>query len=695
MEKWKLLLLLVFTLNGVGKLYATESDSITGSSCAIKLYYDSINSKYCLEPANENHGKWVYIRMGNTNDRTTYIYTDCDTIFIENALRKDTVKVKGEYKFYSLCGLYTRDKKQRSDVMAGYVVGDTTTQTMQNKGQSMRLLTVQNNKPRKNYIIKKKNCYIDSLSIKLGETENDTTLLSLIIRPMHSNNSEKIKKSITVRIEVSRYEKKDTIYMLKSKLNENTILFDTLTISPLDTIKSIVLTKKLKDCLKIDNCSNDSNVQIQVSIKEKKEIVDDIAFESKFTVTPQTTFNERFKESSTAEIKLNGIIFTEQGVSKCVMVLPLRIESHKNTFRILSIIGTCVIISVLLLLLSLLFKSKKQSQVISPSSNFKCLFKYKKRGPIEDELEKLKTQLKTAQKEAKTAKEEAEKVKKEAEKTQTEAEQLKQEAQSQRNEVENIKKEALEKQANSLQIKFDNEKKALNDQHQRDLSQKDDELAKATQENQKLKEENNELNSKVNIGREQLYKQVMYFMDEAAKLCDELENNLIPVIAADDIYKDTIQRIKLDQGAMKSKIERLDKENMDLDQLRENIRNIAINHTKQLGWISVVAKLNSYGKLPEINKVFRERGLETYRLEYIWGTITAMLGCVDVVLIIPAVLSSKFEEEYYQFNNEDVWINQFCQDISIYDYKGFLLDIYEVGYKISGLEIKKPIVYYL
>ena len=70
-----------------------------------------------------------------------------------------------------------------------------------------------------------------------------------------------------------------------------------------------------------------------------------------------------------------------------------------------------------------------------------------------------------------------------------------------------------------------------------------------------------------------------------------------------------------------------------------------------------------------------------------------MLGAVDMAIIIPAVLATKFSEKAYNYENDDIWIDKFFPNLARRDYAGKVFDIVRVGYLINGKE-EKPIVQY-
>lgn len=143
---------------------------------------------------------------------------------------------------------------------------------------------------------------------------------------------------------------------------------------------------------------------------------------------------------------------------------------------------------------------------------------------------------------------------------------------------------------------------------------------------------------------------------------------------------------------MCKKIDEINPNNIDVSQLHKQLQNIVKQHIGEDGWINTIARLNCYSKISEVNKVFQERGVKVYLLECILGVTTALLGSIDIALLIPAVLSSVYDSEHYQFYNGDIWIDKYCPEIPTYSYQGVVVDVIEIGYNIHG-EVKKPVIY--
>lgn len=707
------MLLIFFALLCVNanKLYADVTNS-TMTRCAIKLCCNSTTQKYWLEPATDSD-KVVYIRKGNSLDGTTYIFTNCDTIFIENKVGEDKKYINGKDEYYTI-GLHSC-----TDVTAGYFWGSNNTT---NTGRSLRLSTSKNGQTRKNYIVKNQP-YVDSLYVLLGEAPNSTRLLTLKIHPM-SCSSVNLESIINAEVVVSSY-KKDTTYKCTAKidtLDTWKIVFDTLKLRKSDSIKSIVIEKNMKYKAVLDTCFN--NVfsiisQIENSNNKRTGIEDDLVFKSKIILQPDTSFHN----CQTSTIHLGGKVLSDNnGVSALSIDLPIYKESRTDLFFLLITILVVLIICILLVVVFIFIHKTKNKKPTGTPDDLKKQIRelhgkiYKLTTEIEKarkETEKALGETKSAKEKIKNAEAQAEIAKKNAEKAEIKAEKAMREAKNAeekvriakkevetsqeetkkiKSEIDARKNEALKELEKQLEIKFNAEKTALKEAHQNEVKRLNNDIICKEHSIKNLNHNVEELYNQINIGRDLFHKQFQRRIIEIKDLLLDLSSKRIEISGEHDIYKTTMLQMNNNFDKMCKKIDEINPNNIDVSQLHKQLQNIVKQHIGEDGWINTIARLNCYSKISEVNKVFQERGVKVYLLECILGVTTALLGSIDIALLIPAVLSSVYDSEHYQFYNGDIWIDKYCPEIPTYSYQGVVVDVIEIGYNIHG-EVKKPVIY--
>lgn len=671
------MLLIFFALLCVNanKLYADVTSS-TMTRCEIKLCFDSTNQKYWLEPATDSDTV-VYIRKGNSLDGTTYIFTNCDTIFIENKVGEDKKYINGKGNEYYTIGLHSCTD---TDVTSGYFCGTT---NKKNRHKSLRLSTSQNGQIRKNYIVKKQP-YVDGLYVLLGDAPTTSNqLLTLKIHPMLCS-SENLK-SINAEVVVSSY-KKDTTYKCTAKidtLDTWKIVFDTLKLRKSDSIKSIVIEKNMQYQAVLDTCFNNVfsiRSQIGKLNAERTGIEDDLVFTSKIILQPNTSFHN----CQTSTIHLGGkVLSANDGVSALSIDLPIYKESRTDLFFWLIVLIICILLVVVFIFIH---KTKNKKPTGTPDDLKKQIRElHGKIYKLTTEIEKARKETEKALGEAKNAEEKVRIAKKEVETSQEETKKIK-------SEIDARKNEALKELEKQLEIKFNAEKTALKEAHQNEVKRLNNDIICKEHSIKNLNHNVEELYNQINIGRDLFHKQFQRRIIEIKDLLLDLSSKRIEISGEHDIYKTTMLQMNNNFDKMCKKIDEINPNNIDVSQLHKQLQNIVKQHIGEDGWINTIARLNCYSKISEVNKVFQERGVKVYLLECILGVTTALLGSIDIALLIPAVLSSVYDSEHYQFYNGDIWIDKYCPEIPTYSYQGVVVDVIEIGYNIHG-EVKKPVIY--
>ena len=128
--------------------------------------------------------------------------------------------------------------------------------------------------------------------------------------------------------------------------------------------------------------------------------------------------------------------------------------------------------------------------------------------------------------------------------------------------------------------------------------------------------------------------------------------------------------------------------------MRTELQRISVQHILNAGWINTISRLSSYSKVSLVNTELAKHGIKTYQIEELIALTCSLLGSINISLTIPTILLSAFDNKYYESSNEDVWIDKYCPDFAIYDYKGVIVDIIQVGYTVSNKEIHKALVSY-
>ena len=656
-------------------------------SCTIELRKDS-KGAYFFQAATIEDAAKIYIRRGNkSNDPQTYLYTDCDTIYFA-----DSTGVKlPDNKYYLLVGL----DQNKNSISVEAKNGNTITPENTNNHNI--------NNTRKDYIVfKNKSAGAEGLSIDSCREGNKK--LSFILRSMRLKADSIPVNIAKVEYVVSRQrgkDRKDTTLVIGvretrlvhmgKECDVMRINSDTLRLRKTDSIKCIRILREKEDIMVFDQLDTTKFIsEIHISQENKLVNEDDIAFKSTIKLSPKAGF------SSLDHIILKGHVLCEEGVIPCQFEIFVEEEEVSIDWLFVLLIVACVL-GVLLIVLVVggiikVIKSKKSNHkqptnekakekhpVESPESKEPIDPKEKKINELTEQVKQLESNKSKLEQELSSANAKLESAEAtiaakngEIEKLNSDIANLNQ----QLNDAETIKNKALKDQKKQLEELFEKDKKEFETQIQQ------------------LKTDNEALSSKVNIGRDELFEQFNKRLEEAKKALADFSNALIQIPGEDDIYSSTMQNILNDFDLMYSDIANIDANNLDIDKLRKELQQLSKRHLSPAGWMNKIAILTSYSKVEAVNKEFAQHGIHSVALEKLSALINVLLGTIDISLIVPTVLLSKFDSKQYKSTNEEAWIDKYCSEISIYNYSGVVIDIVQVGYSIADKDMQNPIVLY-
>ena len=257
-----------------------------------------------------------------------------------------------------------------------------------------------------------------------------------------------------------------------------------------------------------------------------------------------------------------------------------------------------------------------------------------------------------------------------------------------------------------LRQKHDEEKKTLKNEYDTAIEEKEN------QHNEKLKAEKekhdievsslqqtiSELGIRANVSREHLIVQVEDRISATQTLLDNMAEKVNLSTNKSEIVLSTIKQMLSDFSRLKGKFAEAKNDEWRLAQtsiekVRKDLQQLFKSSLRTSGWMNNTALLLSYSRIPDLCEQLEAKGIEVVTLEQINAQVTAMLGAVDMAIIIPAVLATKFSEKAYNYENDDIWIDKFFPNLARRDYAGKVFDIVRVGYLINGKE-EKPIVQY-
>lgn len=663
---------------------------IVKTSCTIELRIDS-NGTYFFQAATMEDAAKIYIRPGNkSNDPQTYLYTNCDTIYFNDSTRM----VLPSQRHYLLVGF-----KEKESIAVEHKQGNNPPTTERTSSNSHNI-----DNARKDYILfKSKPVGADGLSIDSCSEGNKK--LSFILRSMRLKADSIPINIAKVEYVISRQigkERKDTTLAIGVRNtycatnNVLRIISDTIRLRKTDSIKCIRIQRE-KDMIVFDQLDTTKFVsEIHISQDNKLVNADDVAFKSTISLYPKAGF------PSLENITFKGHVLCEKGV------LPLQFEIFVAEEKVsvdwsLVLLIVAFVLGVLLLglvvgLIIKFIKNKRNSpkqpnddkdkgkhpiespkpqdpvdpidpidpkDVIINELNEKVKQLGNDKSSLEQELSSAKVNLQSANATIAAQKGVIDGLN-------TDIENLKQQLQD----AETDKNSALKDQKKQLEELFEAEKKEFKTQIQ------------------ELKTDNEALSSKVNIGRDELLDQFNKRLEEAKDALADFSDALIRIPGEDDIYSSTIQNLLNDFDLMYSDIANIDACNLDIDQLRKELQQISKRHLSPAGWMNKMAILTSYSKVGVVNKEFAQHGICSAALENLSALINVLLGTIDISLVVPTVLLSKFDSKQYKSTNEETWIDKYCSEISIYNYSGVVLDIVQVGYRIADKDMQNPIVLY-
>lgn len=132
-------------------------------------------------------------------------------------------------------------------------------------------------------------------------------------------------------------------------------------------------------------------------------------------------------------------------------------------------------------------------------------------------------------------------------------------------------------------------------------------------------------------------------------------------------------------------------------EIRIAIRDLAMNGLKSSGWINIICYLNAYaGATDELNATFAENGLSPEELNMLQASVMELVGMLGIKIVVPHLLTDKFKEEYFKFDNADQWIRTFTSNLNPKDYADTkkIFDVSRIGFQVEGESYEKPKVFY-
>ena len=668
-------------------LAENETDSAkVKESCTIELRKDSTTGAYFFQAATAEDSAKIYIRLGNkSNDPKTYLYTDCDTIFLNNKTGEEKDSNNAPY---TITGFDNNDPNK--SIIVGFFEGG----TKNDHPSNFQKFYIN----RKHYIaFALKAVGASNLCITPKGT-NKLKLVEFTLRGIFPTVKDSLLKldmkvSLPVDNEEGEARKDSTITCFSHlKDGETTLFFDTIWLNNQDSIEKICLERIVKGNFVLntfDTTDFKEQIVLYYSGSTLESNADDIVYSSQFQLTPK----RNLRNQNGYTLSTDGWMLTKEGVKPLKMEVPIvwkktswsitgickAIGGFLAEWWYLLLVSIVIIVGLVGLLIVWHNRSKEIQKVEMPKPQEPIDPKEIKIKELTEQVKQLGCDKSNLEQELSSAHANLESasvtiaVKEgEIEKLNSDVANLNQ----QLNDAEKVKNKALKDQKDQLEELFEKDKKEFQTQIQQ------------------LKTDNEALSSKVNIGRDELFEQFNKRLEEAKKALVDFSNALIQIPGEDDIYSSTMQNILNDFDLMYSDIANIDANNLDIDKLRNELQQLSKRHLSPAGWMNKIAILTSYSKVEAVNKEFAQHGIHSVALEKLSALINVLLGTIDISLIVPTVLLSKFDSKQYKSTNEEAWIDKYCSEISIYDYSGVVIDIVQVGYSIADKDMQNPIVLY-
>lgn len=267
----------------------------------------------------------------------------------------------------------------------------------------------------------------------------------------------------------------------------------------------------------------------------------------------------------------------------------------------------------------------------------------------------------------------------------------------------------LEEQKMEYEGKLANQKKEfdaiqlkMDDEHEKAIGK----LNKVhAEEVDRLKATIQELGTNANMGRELIIAKSEELLKVIGDDLAKVENSVKAVANQAPIFVNVIKKILIElqitcEDFTVLKNEEWSAPDRSQKQVIADMQKIYIEALGRSGWMNNVARLLSYSRLPvlhdgtDLPAALEAHGISPALFERIYANMVNLLGVADMGILVPAVLANNFDKESYDFKNSDIWIDKFFPEVSIWNYKGKVFDIVQVGYTIGGVTEQKPIVQY-
>lgn len=226
-----------------------------------------------------------------------------------------------------------------------------------------------------------------------------------------------------------------------------------------------------------------------------------------------------------------------------------------------------------------------------------------------------------------------------------------------------------------------------------------DKLLEMLKEDKKLRENKNEWNSEKLINSELKYfDEIIDWIETMKKAVDERHSEYEL-----NLFKSTFEIILDDINKALDKFKYynenwLSDKNIKFSDLRTDILHCLKRSFRKRGWINQLMILLSYSRSPIIKDQMKEHWIDISLLESICSNVIKMLDELNMEVFVPKVLEDKFDENLYDYENSDVWIDKYFPNISKSEYLDCtIFDIISFGYKIKDqegniIESRKPTV---
>ena len=271
------------------------------------------------------------------------------------------------------------------------------------------------------------------------------------------------------------------------------------------------------------------------------------------------------------------------------------------------------------------------------------------------------------------------------------------------------KQDALETKDREYKDKIKN----LNEEHQKaikDLNEaQEKEKVTLTNDIDKFKNTIIEKDNQITKLEYSLQDDCLYFIGEFCKQIDKVGAILQQLVESTSVMSGNDSKcaniVKKAQGSFVKFSEQVKQSNnkehwlsgtVKLSEVIADLQNFIEMGLRSTGWVNIVSYLHLYaGATAQLNEMFNEEGLYTYQLNSLFYDVVKLLGLCGVKIVLPNLLVEKYNDEYFDYENADQWIQIFSPDLRPLDYASKIFDMSRMGYQIDGKDEVKAKVYFL